>query len=89
MERKTFQLKFWREGKFIVVHCDDLGITTQGLSFQEALYNIEEAINLYIEEDVERNAITSPIFSIEFTIRSPVKKYSSYHPSPVSLEEIC
>ena len=37
-----------REGKFFVSECSELGITSQGLSLDEAIENIKEAIHLYL-----------------------------------------
>ncbi len=37
-----------------VAHCTSLGITSQGKDMEEALANIKEAIDLYLEEEPER-----------------------------------
>ena len=37
-----------------VAHCTTLGITSQGLSIEEAQENIREAIDLFLEECPER-----------------------------------
>ena len=37
-----------REGKLFVSECPELGITSQGLSIDEAIENLKEAIHLYI-----------------------------------------
>lgn len=34
-----------------VVHCPSLGIATQGSTTEEAIYNIKEAVELYLEEE--------------------------------------
>lgn len=51
-----------REGKFFVGDCPELGITSQGLSIDEALENLKEAIHLYIkDEDLSQlNILQSP-----------------------------
>lgn len=38
-----------REDKFYVSHCPELGVTSQGLSLEEALANLKEAIHLYLK----------------------------------------
>ncbi|MDO8508119.1 MAG: type II toxin-antitoxin system HicB family antitoxin [Nanoarchaeota archaeon] len=38
---------------FFVAHCVNLGIASQGSSTDEALENIKEAIELYLEEQEE------------------------------------
>ena len=37
--------------KVFVVHCLNLGITSQGKSVEEAMANIKDAIKLYLEEN--------------------------------------
>ena len=39
------------EGKFYVSECPELGIASQGLSQEEALENLKEAIGLYLEDE--------------------------------------
>ena len=40
-----------REGKFFVSDCPELGITSQGLTLEEALDNLREAIHLYLKDE--------------------------------------
>jgi predicted RNase H-like HicB family nuclease len=52
-----------------VAHCTNLGIASQGNNFEEAMENIKEAIELYLEEqpeDYEKLEIQGepPVFSI-------------------------
>lgn len=42
--------------KIFVSHCLNLGIVSQGYSYEEAIKNIEDAIKLYIEECPEKNS---------------------------------
>ena len=51
-----------REGKFFVSDCPELGVTSQGLSLEEALENLKEAIQLYLkdEDTSELNLTHSP-----------------------------
>ena len=37
--------------KIFVVHCLNLGITSQGKTVEEAMANIKDAIKLYLEEN--------------------------------------
>jgi len=37
--------------KVFVAHCLNLGITSQGKTFEEAMENIKDAIKLYLEEN--------------------------------------
>lgn len=58
------------DGKTIfVAHCTNLGIASQGETTEEAMKNIKEAIELYLEEQPEkyfelRSSTTPSIFSI-------------------------
>ncbi|MBI2909354.1 MAG: type II toxin-antitoxin system HicB family antitoxin [Chloroflexi bacterium] len=40
-----------REGKFFVADCPELGVTSQGLSLDEALDNLKEAVHLYLKDE--------------------------------------
>jgi predicted RNase H-like HicB family nuclease len=49
-----------REGKFFVSDCPELGITSQGLTLEEALDNLKEAIHLYLkDEDIKSLNLTA------------------------------
>ena len=57
-----------------VSHCPSLGIASQGKNVDEAMKNIKEAIELYLEEQPEKyNELTSnnlPLFSVIEVIKS-------------------
>ena len=60
-----------------VVHCTNLGIASQGSTTEEAIKNIKEAIELYLEEQPEayeelRVAQNPPVFSF-VEIKKPIK----------------
>ena len=40
-----------RSKKVFVSHCLNLGIASQGKNYEEAIENIKDAINLYLEEN--------------------------------------
>jgi predicted RNase H-like HicB family nuclease len=45
----------WREEKLYVALCPELDVASQGKSVEEALKNLKEALELYLEdEDVKR-----------------------------------
>ncbi len=56
------------ESSIFVAHCPTLGIASQGENTDEAIKNIKEAIELYLEEQPERyeELVTdeSPLFSV-------------------------
>lgn len=53
-----------------VVNCPTLGITTQGYNTEEAMQNIKEAVELYLEEQPEKyeeleiQSSELPLFSV-------------------------
>ena len=57
-----------------VAHCSTLGITSQGSNTDEAMANIKEAIELYLEEQPERYeelcSEETPLFSVIEVVRN-------------------
>jgi predicted RNase H-like HicB family nuclease len=55
-----------REGKFYVALCPEYDVASQGKSFEEALANLKEALELFFEdEDVEKPfGVEAPIVTI-------------------------
>ncbi|MBI4498989.1 MAG: type II toxin-antitoxin system HicB family antitoxin [Chloroflexi bacterium] len=47
----TFTAVIMREDKFYVAHCPELGVTSQGLTLEESLENLKEAVTLYLREE--------------------------------------
>lgn len=63
-EKLTFSAILWKEGKLQIAWCPELDIASQGKNVEEALANLREAINLYLEdEDAEIPAHKSPILT--------------------------
>ena len=65
---KTMELSavVWREEGIYVALCPELDVASQGKSVEEALANLKEALELYLEdEDVERpSKAEAPIVTI-------------------------
>jgi predicted RNase H-like HicB family nuclease len=40
----------WKEGRLYVARCLELGVASQGASKKEALRNLREAVELYLED---------------------------------------
>jgi len=40
-----------REGRFYVAECLELGVASQGESFDESLANLREAVHLYLKDE--------------------------------------
>lgn len=41
----------WKEGKYFVAKCVEVEVASQGKTKSEALYNIQEALDLYFEDE--------------------------------------
>ncbi len=63
MTSRTFSAVLHREGDLYVAECPEVGTVSQGHSVEEALENLREATELYLEEfprsDVGRPLITT------------------------------
>ena len=63
MTKDTFTAVIHREGDLYVAICPEVGTASQGKSVEEAVCNLKEATELYIEEfpieHVERSFMTT------------------------------
>lgn len=63
MGKRTLTAVVHREGEWYVAECPELGTVSQGASLDEAVANLREATELYIEEThpepMERSVITT------------------------------
>ena len=50
-EKLTFSAILWKEGKLQIAWCPELDIASQGKGVEEALANLHEAIDLYLEDE--------------------------------------
>ncbi len=50
MPNRTFTAVLHREGDWYVANCPEVGTVSQGRAIDEALANLEEATELYLEE---------------------------------------
>ena len=63
-EKLTFSALLWKEGKLQIVWCPELDIASQGKKVEDALANLREAIDLYLEdEDAKIPTDRSPILT--------------------------
>jgi predicted RNase H-like HicB family nuclease len=51
MENHILQNVVWKEGKYYVAQCLNIDISSFGESREDALKNLDEALNLYFEDD--------------------------------------
>jgi predicted RNase H-like HicB family nuclease len=65
-ETFEFSAVVWRENGLYVALCPELDVASQGKSVEEALKNLKEALELYLEdEDVEKpSKAEAPIVTI-------------------------
>ena len=57
-----------KEGKYYVAHCPELDVASQGKTVEEALQNLKEAIELYLEDEdaeVPERLMTPLVTSVE------------------------
>jgi predicted RNase H-like HicB family nuclease len=47
----TFSAVVWQEGKLQVAWCPELDIASQGKDIEQALSNLQEAVELYLEDE--------------------------------------
>lgn len=63
MSQRTFTAILHREGDFYVAECPEVGTVSQGSSLDEAIANLKEATELFLEEfplvDGERSLLTA------------------------------
>lgn len=50
MESMNFSAVLWKEEDMFVAQCPEVGTVSQGFSVEEALANLKEATELYLEE---------------------------------------
>ncbi len=48
---KKIQCVIYQEGNQFVAHCLNTGVASQGDSYDEAIKNIKEAVELYLEDN--------------------------------------
>jgi len=53
MKQSILQNVVWKEGKYYVAQCLNIDISSFGETKDEALRNLDEAINLYLDDDHE------------------------------------
>ena len=49
--KSTFTAVVVKEGKVYVSHCPELGIASQGMSLEEGIDDLKEAVSLYLKDE--------------------------------------
>ncbi len=55
MKQKYFTNVVWKEGKYFVAQCLNVDVSSFGKSHEEALKNLDEAIELYLKDNPNEN----------------------------------
>lgn len=57
-----------QEGEWFVARCVEVDVVSQGRSVEEALDNLREALELYLEDEPVPDIATKPIAPVEVRI---------------------
>ncbi len=49
--KSTFTAVVVKEGKFYVSHCPELGVPSQGMSLDEGIDDLKDAVSLYLKDE--------------------------------------
>jgi predicted RNase H-like HicB family nuclease len=52
MSQSLFQNVVWKEGEYFVAQCLNVDISSFGDSREDALHNLDEALTLYLEDEI-------------------------------------
>jgi predicted RNase H-like HicB family nuclease len=70
MPRQIFYALIHREGEIYVALAPEVGTASQGLTLEEALANVQEATELYLQE-FSAPAREGPVFLTAFEVNCP------------------
>lgn len=71
MAVRTFIGVFHKEGNLYVADCPEVGTVSQGYSIEEAIANLKEATELYLEDFPLPNSGQPVITTFEVTYSNP------------------
>lgn len=54
MDKHTFTAVIHKEEEFYVAECPEVGTVSQGHTVEEAIFNLKESTELYLEEFVKK-----------------------------------
>ena len=81
-EKLTLSSVVWREDDIYVSWCPELDIASQGKTVEEALNNLKEAIELYLEdEDAQLPFEKSPPILTTVSVETHAKASANVRPS--------
>ncbi len=68
MIKRTFTAIVWREGKWFIAQCLEVDLASQGRTEREAVENLRETLELYLEEPTPK--VTPKIVKVEPEVRA-------------------
>ena len=65
MKTNTFSAVVYKEGELYIAECPQVGTVSQGSTVEEALANLREATELYLEEFPEYSSVNPLLTTFE------------------------
>jgi predicted RNase H-like HicB family nuclease len=72
MLTRTFTAVIYKEGDIYVAECPEVGTVSQGYTIEEAIANLKEATELYLEECLSKEGASTGLIK-EFVLRKSSK----------------
>ncbi|MBI2683072.1 MAG: type II toxin-antitoxin system HicB family antitoxin [Acidobacteriales bacterium] len=63
--KKKFTARIWREDEWFIAQCVEVDVVSQGLSEDEALANLREALELHFEDPVATSVPETRTIEVE------------------------
>jgi len=70
---RTFTAVIYKEADIYVAECPEVGTVSQGYTIEEAIANLKEATELYLEECLSKEGTSSGLYIKEFVLRKSSK----------------
>lgn len=67
MAKLNYHALIWKEGKWYVSRCLELAVASQGKTRKEAAANLQEAVELYLEDEKPYEFYLPPISQPQIT----------------------
>ncbi|MEX0918812.1 MAG: hypothetical protein WDZ85_02480 [Candidatus Paceibacterota bacterium] len=83
IENIQLAVTFLREGKSVIAYAPALDISTVGKTEKEAQKNFEEAVQLFLDDIVERDVVAPVLVNLGW-----VKKQTKWQPPKESIKSI-
>jgi len=70
---RTFTAVIYKEGDIYVAECPEVRTVSQGYTIEEAIANLKEATELYLEECLSKEGSSTGLYIKEFILRKSSK----------------